>query len=76
MFARWVQRSGTYQVGWFGRTLTRVRMETHCRVSRVQAGAGREREGTSSWWSQSPQEQETGPSAWMGIKGIEIRHLS
>ena len=51
-------------------------METHRRVSRVQAGAGWEREGTSSWWSQSPQEQETGPSTWMGIKGIEIRHLS
>ena len=51
-------------------------METHHRVSRVQTGAGREQEGTSGWWSQSPQEQETGPSTWMSVKGIEIRPLS
>lgn len=85
MRTRWMRREclrgwsrGPARIRWGGLEGNTARPGgrlTH-RVSRVQAGTGRKGEGTSDWWSQSPQEQEIGLSAWMGIKGIEIRHLS
>lgn len=63
-------------MGWFGRRHSKARKETHPQGEQA-AGRDREEEGGHLWLlSQGSQDQETGLSAWMGIKGVEICHLS